>query len=192
MTFVTHIQLTRIVFASAILLNYPASLLADNQEYAVKAAFIEKFTHFITWPQDSKATDANTTFNICVAGKNPFIDNLDRLAKATKIKGKQARTFYIDPGNKISHCDIIFISKIPDQQLKNLVARVSHNSALTISDTPSYAAQGVMINFYSQKSFIGFEININASQRSGFEISSRLLKLARIIEAEGSSHDATQ
>ncbi|HHJ53866.1 MAG TPA: YfiR family protein, partial [Caldithrix abyssi] len=52
----------------------------------------------------------------------------------------------------------------------------------TISDTPGFAKKGVMVNFYDWKGFIRFEINKKAVESSNLKFSSRLLRLARIVE----------
>jgi len=56
------------------------------------------------------------------------------------------------------------------------------NGALTIGDGEGFAERGVMINFYLRDRKVRFEINARAAERCGFQISSLLLKVARIVE----------
>jgi hypothetical protein len=56
---------------------------------------------------------------------------------------------------------------------------------LTIGDTEGYAEQGVMVNFYLEDNMVRIEINIDAARRAGLNISSQLLKLARIVNQHG-------
>ncbi len=181
-----HSYLTWLIFAWVTILHCPSSLAASNdQEYSIKAAFIEKFTHFITWPQDKHSTDSSNTFNICVLGNNPFGDKLDTLARLTKIKKLPVKIYYLNHDDDISYCDIAFITRLPANQINAITHKARDSSVLTIADTPGYGEQGVIINFYSKEQFLGFEINRIESDLARFRISSRLLKLANIIETHG-------
>lgn len=173
------------IYVAATVFSTPAFSAQSDQEYTIKAAFIGKFTQFIDWPEKNLASDSTGSFNICVVGNNPFGNKLDRLAVATEIKGKNIRVFYLEPEQQISHCHVVFIPKLSTPQLNSLLSRVNQHPILTIADSPGYASRGVMINFYRKNGFIGFEINKSASDRSHFEISSRLLKLAVIIDTHG-------
>ena len=44
---------------------------SESQEYALKAAFIEKLCRFIDWSNDDSGADSSQ-FVIAVLGKNPF------------------------------------------------------------------------------------------------------------------------
>jgi hypothetical protein len=53
-----------------------------------------------------------------------------------------------------------------------------------VADSNGFAAAGVLINFYTAGDTIHFEINEAAVEQSGLKVSSKLYKLARVIEAK--------
>lgn len=167
------------------LLFYSTTNHATPSEYALKAAFIEKFSHFIKWPPNSSAYKPDSDFNICISGKNPFGGVLQKIADISRINNKIIRIKKISHTNKIADCHILFISHKSNSTLRKILDLTRGKPVLTISDNPGYAKQGVIINFYPRKQSIGFEINRQAAITSQLTISSRLLKLARIVESNG-------
>jgi len=49
-----------------LVLNLPAISMAQQGEYKIKAAFLEKFTRFIEWPESSNMSDKSKPFIISV------------------------------------------------------------------------------------------------------------------------------
>jgi len=52
-----------------------------------------------------------------------------------------------------------------------------------VADSGGFAEAGVLINFYTTSDTVRFEINETAVDRSGLKISSKLFKLAKVVEA---------
>jgi hypothetical protein len=55
---------------------------------------------------------------------------------------------------------------------------------VTIGETPGFAEECGIINFYLKSGKFRFEINIEASHRENLQISSKLLRLARIVNSQ--------
>ena len=157
------------------------NLLADIQEYKLKAAFIEKFTHFIEWPSDSKVNDKSIAFKICQFGNNPISKPLTKLTQIIQIKGKSVETVNIEHAEDVVECDLVIISKNQTHSVAKLRQYTYGQPILSIADSPGVAQKGVIINFFYRDGGLGFEINIDEAKASGFDISSRLLKLSRVI-----------
>jgi hypothetical protein len=76
---------------------------------------------------------------------------------------------------------VLFIAASESGNLDRILGSIGNNSVLTIGDSPGYAEQGVMVNFYLEENKVRFEINREAAARARLGISSQLLKLARIV-----------
>ena len=151
-----------------------------EDEYDIKSAFIFKLTHFIHWPVD--IGEDIEKFNFCVIGDHSFNSRLDDLAKISSINAKPIVLKYLDDKLDFTGCHILFIAEAKISRLKKILDEAYLPSpTLTMSDRPGFAKQGVMINFYVDSGRVGFEINLENAKSQGFEISSRVLKLARII-----------
>ena len=56
---------------------------------------------------------------------------------------------------------------------------------LTVGEADNFTRDGGIISFYAQGTKIRFEINKQVAENAGLRISSRLLRLARIVSSEG-------
>lgn len=152
-------------------------------EYEVKAAFMYNFLKFIEWP-DNAFSDYHTSINLCVLGDDPFGSTLDSVHGETINDKKIIIKHYYDIDG-LEKCNALFISSSEKERLTKILKTLSGLNILTISDTKSFAQQGVLINFYIEENKVRFEINQDAVSRSGIKISSKLLNLAKIVHDEG-------
>ncbi|MBI5196614.1 MAG: YfiR family protein [Nitrospirae bacterium] len=170
-----------------ILLSLSTLLLAATQaytehakpaEYEVKAAFIYNFAKFIEWPAD---TGAN--INLCVLGEDPFGAALDSI-NGKPVRDKNVAVKRIKSHQQLKTCQIVFISASEKEHLAQILDAVENLSVLTIGDTNGFIQQGVIINFYIEDEKVRFEINPKAAESADLKISSKLLKLGRIVKVD--------
>lgn len=158
----------------------PAQVAAQHGEYEVKAAFLYNIARFVEWPQKVSPSSNATSFHMCVYGKNPFAGALEAI-KGKEIGGKKIIIQHINPLDHAQSCQMLFISASEQNDLKHVISGLSDHPVLTIGDTPGYARNGVIVNFYLEQNKVRFEINIQAAKQSGLKVSSKLLALAKII-----------
>lgn len=150
----------------------------ENREFQLKAAFIQRFTDFIQWPDESGALQSAAYFEIGVWGKTPLTAHLQQLSTEHKIKGKTVRVREITEPRSIGGCRIVFIAAGEIPRLQEIIGILAAQPVLTIADTEGYLQLGVLINFVIRGDHVNFEINPVAVQRSGLHFSAKLLKLA--------------
>lgn len=166
----------------SLLILFGLNTYAQTDEYAIKAAFIEKFTRFIDWPQSSNVNNNSKPIVVSVIGTNPFGKKLNEIYSTNKIKNKNVQIRYISKISEIEGCDILFISTSKKNEILDLLAYTQDKPILTISDTEGYEDVGVIINFYLENNKIRFEINETALSQSGLKSSFMLLNLAKIVK----------
>jgi hypothetical protein len=154
-------------------------------EYQLKAEFLERFTRFIDWPANSPVSDPAVPFVIGVLGPDPFGSFLDELAASHRIKGKNVEIRRLSSLDNVNACDVLFISATEKKDLRKVLSRTDSKPILTVSDSDGFGSEGVLINFYTEGDKIRFEINVNTVDRSGLKVKSKLLKLARLVDREG-------
>jgi YfiR/HmsC-like len=158
-----------------------ASRAADPvPEPALKAEVVERITRYVDWPSASFASE-NTPFTICIMGDNPFGDYLVKMAKQRTIQGRRVVVLTISDVGRLGTCNLLFVGRSEDRRLDKILALTADHPVLTVGDTNGYGARGVLVNFYRDGDRIGFEINVHAVDRSGLRISSRVLRLAKIL-----------
>ncbi len=147
-----------------------------HTEYQIKSAFIYNFAKFVYWPDESN----DSTLTLYVIGEASFYAALDTI-EGKIIRGKTLQIKHIKSLRNIKDCDLLFITSAEKDNLENLINPICGSSILTIGDTKGFAERGVMINLYIEEERVRFEINVEAASQAGLEISSQLLKLAKIV-----------
>jgi hypothetical protein len=150
-----------------------------EEEARVKTAYIYNFCKYVTWPDS--ASDA--PLDICVLGQNPIVEQIAMLTKK-KIKSRNIVVKFQPSCSSMQCCDVLFISGTETETLTTITASKSTLPVLTISDTEGFAKQGGMIELVKQGNKIRFIINKNRLDEANLTISSRLLKLATIVNGE--------
>jgi hypothetical protein len=77
---------------------------------------------------------------------------------------------------------MVFVGSSERQRLKAILDGAKEGDVLTIADSESFGHLGIMINFYIEENKVRFEINLDAVRRTGLKITSKLLRLARVIQ----------
>lgn len=146
-------------------------------ESEVKAAYLFNFARYVTWPAGAFASAADP-LRICVVGDEGFREVL-----AETVAGKQVGDRPVIAESRGSaaeggDCHVLFLPSGRAGQVSGLSGR----SVFTVSDVEGFAAGGGIANFVVVDSKVRFEINAKAAERAGLQVSSRLLRLARVVE----------
>ncbi|RJQ14698.1 MAG: YfiR family protein [Nitrospiraceae bacterium] len=151
-------------------------------EYQVKAAFLYNFLKFIEWPEGPvKTADAVT---LCILGEDPFGRDID-IIRGKAVRDRVLSVRNIGSVQEAGECRILFISPSERKNIAHILEKARGSGVVTIGDTEGFAQQGVIINFFLENDRVRFEINIEAAKKADLQISSKLLKLARIVENTG-------
>lgn len=148
-------------------------------EYQVKAVFLYQFLKFVEWPPQAFHATNQT---ICIG----VVDDGSMSSALQSVEGKEAkgRRVVVKRFKKLEDlefCHILFISSGLEGRMTEILDRLRGTSTLTVSDIDGFARRGGMINFITVENKIQFEINVDAAERAKLQISSHLLRLARIV-----------
>ncbi len=158
--------------------TYHHAVQAQVSESDVKAAFIERFTRFVEWPEDFD----DETFTIAVIGKNTLDASLDNVFADIKVKNVEVKIIYTDDISDLEYANLVFIARTEKRRLNEILAVIGHQPILIISDTKDFCAMGTCINMYVDGSHIRYEINETAIKNTGLKVSSLLLNSAKNIK----------
>jgi len=146
------------------------------------AAALFRLPSFVEWPDES-FPEPQPRFKLCVVGKNAVFDLLAR-HKGETTKGRPFDFSLVEQLSDADGCHLIFLPGEIDGLGFEEVRRLCTKRCLTVSDTPHFARQGGMIRMFFRQRKLRFEINLNAAQKAGLVVSSRLLALATIVESD--------
>ncbi|HLX70991.1 MAG TPA: YfiR family protein [Verrucomicrobiae bacterium] len=152
-----------------------------QREYEIKAAYLYNFINYIDWPENAFPAPGGT-ITIGVVGENSFGAALDVL-NGKQVKGRTLALKQITDPKDFDQCQILFISSSEKARLPELLGKLKDSRVLTVSEIDGFAEQGGIINFISEHNKVRFEINPDAARRLGLNISSELLKLAKLVKS---------
>lgn len=180
-------QASLFFIACGLFFNAAPEVLSQNEErmeYPVKLAFLYNFTKFVEWPPDSYR-DASTPLRICVAGNDPFSDDLERELQSRTVGGRRVEIKTLKSSDTPKGCHLVFVPATEKKRAAGIVAGLNGVSALTVGESAGFTGLGGMINFTVEDNKVRFEVNVNAAERARLKISSKLLILARIVKEQG-------
>lgn len=157
----------------------PSPAPAATGEYEVKAAFLLHFAKLVEWPDSAlRAGDAIT---IGVFVDDPFEGRLSAAIKGESAAGRPLRAARVHSIEGARRCQLLFIPASQSGRIEELRSRLGRAPVLVVGETDGFAARGGAINLYEEGGRIRFEVNRRAATRSGLKLSSRLLRLARLV-----------
>lgn len=161
--------------------SYPQAEAQQPSEYQVKAAFLYNFANFVEWPEI--ALSDTTTLIIGVLGKDPFGSALTRFEKRS-VKGRPLRVVQSERLQDLPFCHMLFISSTEEENLTQVFQYLEGKPTLTVGELEQFAQRGGVINFIIKNKKVRFEINRTRALESGLKLSSKLLKLATIVDGQ--------
>jgi hypothetical protein len=180
--------LITILFMNIMLYGYSAAALSTKaekekfDEYKVKAAYLYNFAKFVEWPSEAFA-EPSVSLDLCIIGEDPFGHAIDEI-NGKSVKGRKLQIRQSSGSSELKECHIAFISSSEKYKYEDILKMIKDSHILTVSDINNFADNGGMINFKKVRSKIRLEINHDAAKKSGLKLSSKLLKIATIIQGK--------
>lgn len=153
------------------------------KEYKVKAVFLFNFTRFVEWPTTSFAT-TDAPFVIGIVGKDPFGAYLDESVQEENVQGHPFAVRRFRSVDQVKQCHLLFINTSNKEDVSRVLEKLKDQPVLTVGDQQDFSRQGGMIGFITENGKIRLRINREAAKHADLTISSKLLKLAEIVETQ--------
>lgn len=155
------------------------------REYELKAVFLFNFTRFVDWPSDSFA-GPQAPLVICVLGDDPYGTVLDDTVRGETVGGHPLAIERYRRVEDVATCHVLFISASEAKQMAGIVQQLHGRSILTVSNAADSDARGSVVRFATESNRIKLRIDMQAAHAAHLEISSKLLRAAEIVGADGS------
>lgn len=148
-------------------------------EPAVKAAFLFKFAAYVEWPPSAFGTP-DAPFVIGVGGAEEVSAELDKILPGRAIKNRRAVVRRLREGESPRGVHLLFVGRNAPGG-RALLRAAREQGVLTVTESERGLEEGAAINFVVAEDRIGFEVSLEAAERSGLNISSRMLAVARRV-----------
>lgn len=151
------------------------------RELDIKAAMVFNFAQFARWPE-SAFPSTNAPFVIGIIGADPFGARMDELVKGETIHGRPMAVRRFSNIAEVTQSQILFVSASEASNWPKIRGELGKAPVLTVSDMEKFATRGGMIRLVMEQNRVRFRINARVAEECGLELSSKLLRLAEIIE----------
>lgn len=168
-----------LALAFAMLVAFPA--LAARDEYEVKAAFLLNFARLVSWP-DAARPGAKEPIVVSVLGEEQVAQGIAAGIGDTMVGSHPVEVRGVSLAEELAGTHILFVGRGEPENLGELLEVARVNAALAVGESDGFALRGGVINFFTRDKKLRFEINPEAARRAGLQISSRLLRLAVLVE----------
>jgi len=149
---------------------------ATAREAQFKAAYLLNFVKFIDWPPT-----VGETLTVCFVGGEGVYDALIDGIDEKRIGNRRLAARRLDGPTPADGCNAVYVDEASSASVTALIG-ARQSAVLTISDAKSFASQGGMIELFTDKNRLRFNINVDAAQKAGLRISSSLLSLAATVK----------
>jgi len=155
------------------------------EEYDVKAAFLFNVLKFVDWPNET----GKETMVITVVNHPAFAGKVSNL-EGKKVRGQRIRVEHMDSLPSTLDSSVVIVSELPEPDLLRLIEIANEKNILILSDRGEFTARGGMIGIPLENRRIQVIINPDAVKSAGLKVNSKLLRIARIVSATGTSRKA--
>ncbi len=156
----------------------------EVEEYQVKAAFVYKFAAYVEWPEGALESP-ETPFTVGVVGSDALAEELARVVGERRINGRAVVVRKLGLGEPLAGVRMLFIGQSQAPRDGQLQQWAQKRPLLVVAEAEGMLERGAMINFVVAGRRVRFDIALDAVERSGLRLSSRLLAVARRVTNTG-------
>lgn len=163
------------------------AVAADKEsdlEHTVKAVFLYKFLNYAEWPPTA-FSGVDAPFVIGIYGADEIADALTLLAAGRTVSGRFVQVRRIRRGEALSGVHMLFVGVAETAQLPSLVRAAQRTPLLVVSEADDALDLGSAINLLVVDGRVRFDVSLDAAEKSGVRLSSRLLAVARSVRNRG-------
>ncbi len=150
---------------------------------AVEAAFLRNFTHYVSWPETS-FTDPESPWKICILGKDPFGNTLERTLGGRTEQGRSFTILRTEDPAELRPCHIVYVAYQVSASRRAALSRLLNWPVLTVSSARGFLQEGGMIRFEVLDT-VGLHVNLDRAKAASLSIQTQVLEVCDSIIDNG-------
>ena len=173
--------LRQVLKAAALLLLISGGMLrAQEDERAVRAAFVFNLTKYVSWPQGR-----HDRLVLGVIGNGSMGPVLKQILNGKTSDGRRINVEVHTSENELRDCDLLYVEDSSPERIRAILDRVQSRAVLTVGDSDQFTRAGGMVGLVRSGDQIEIHVNLDSLRSRQLEMSSRLLNLAVIVSGNG-------
>ena len=157
--------------------NAATSLVLERR---VKAAFLYKFLGYAEFPPGA-FVDAASPVTIGVIGADELAAELGRIVSGRTVNNRPIVVKVLRESELGTPAHLLFIGGYDSAKVGRVV-RAAGNALLIVTECDGGLQQGSAINFRIVDERVRFDVALEAAERNGIKLSSRLLTVANRVQ----------
>jgi YfiR/HmsC-like len=150
-----------------------------HDEAAVRAAFVFNLTKYVEWPHPGNE------LVIGFVGDARMGEILQKVLSGKTSESRAIRVVLYPSAEELEQCNIVYIGYSAPEKVRPILEKLRNKNILSVGEDDRFASRGGMVGLVRAADQIHIQINLEAAQKSGLKISSRLLNLAAIVRTSG-------
>ena len=152
-----------------------------QSEDQIKAAFLFNFARYVEWPADA-LSESDASIRICMIGSESFASVVSKIVSGKKVSERSVEVTTTTDLSAADQCHILYVGTDAGITAADVASSVAGRSVFTVADQPNFATKGGIANFIRTDNKVRFEINPDTAKAAGLKVSSRLLRLAKVVK----------
>jgi hypothetical protein len=107
--------------------------------------------------------------------------------KGKQISGRPISVTLVAADSPLPTCHVLYLSGIADDRIYEIAVAVRELPVLSVSDAEGFAKRGGIVQMFVDGGKMKFRINAASARRARLSLSSRLLALAELVDADAAS-----
>lgn len=162
-----------------LLLISGGALRAQEDERAVRAAFVFNLTKYVSWP------GRHDRLVLGVIGNGSMGPVLKQILDGKTSDGRPIDVVVHKSENELRDCDVLYVAESSPVRIRAILDRVQSRAVLTVGDNDQFTRAGGMVALVRSGDQIEIHVNLDSLRSRQLEMSSRLLNLAVIVSGSG-------
>jgi hypothetical protein len=150
-------------------------------ERRVKAAFLYKFTGYVDWADNAFASPT-APLVIGVMGDEALAAETVQIVAGRSIDGRPLAVRRVTLADLAAGVHMLFVARSETGRLAQILKALPPGPVLVVTESEETFPQGSAINFVLVDGRVRFDVAMDAAERRGARLSSRLLGVARSVK----------
>ncbi len=168
----------------------------EGRRNQIKAGFIINFASFTTWPPGAFADD-EAPLVIMIVGSKEIARRVAELTNNKTISERRVVVYHTHTPpdtssdsaalaafiGRLQRSHVVFFADRHDLPINRILPHLAESPVLTIGDGRGFAKKGGMLGLVERERRIAFNANVEAIDAADLHVSSKVLRLAKIVRS---------
>ncbi|MBK1716603.1 YfiR family protein [Thiocystis violacea] len=174
--------LARLPWLILVLLSTAGAGAAGFSEEEVRAVYLFNFAVFAEWPAEAFESPSSP-FRYCALGSQAVRASLAEVLANERVGARALILVEAENPEDWRRCHVLYLGHAARSREREVLAAVAGAPVLTVGESEGFALAGGILGLTRKAGRLRTIINREAAERAGIQISSKLLRLATLVQS---------